>query len=145
LAVLGSAAQLVLGTDGQAADVRQDQLLEIVAPSSGRSGRSESTPGPEPIRTLAAALFDAPAVSGEYRRLSPGNLADLALLDLRPLLDETEHAGFELQLLAAPVAWTFVGGQVIVREGELLTADEEQAWSRARAHSRRIREAMGAA
>lgn len=95
-----------------------------------------------------ARRFGGPAdlaTTGPFRRLSPGALADLVLLDLRPPIDEGDAAGTEFRVLSAPVAWTIVGGKVLVREGRLLTADPEQASHRLRLHARRICTTMGIA
>ncbi len=145
LSVLGSGAAMMVGTDGLVGDVRQDQLVELLGPSSGRAPRNE-VPAPfDAARDLAASMFGGRAADTGYRRLSPGALADLALLDHRPTVDTGDAAGAELQILSAPVAWTIVGGQVVVREGRLLTADEDQEGRRLREHSRRICTAMGIA
>lgn len=70
-------------------------------------------------------LFDGPArllgavFGGRFGGVAEGETADLVLLDA---VEPGATVGWE-RLPLAPVAWTIVGGRVVVREGQLLGAD----------------------
>ncbi|HME90385.1 MAG TPA: amidohydrolase family protein, partial [Myxococcaceae bacterium] len=69
---------------------------------------------------LCSLIFEQPSGNVEE-----GNLADLVVYDLVP---STEASGglvphLLMQLGQAPVAWTIVGGRVVVREGRSLSHD----------------------
>jgi 5-methylthioadenosine/S-adenosylhomocysteine deaminase len=56
---------------------------------------------------------------GKFGAVAQGQTADLVLLDA---VEAGSQLGWE-RLAIAPVAWTIVGGRVVVREGQLLGAD----------------------
>jgi 5-methylthioadenosine/S-adenosylhomocysteine deaminase len=96
--------------------------------------------GPAELTTM---LFGLPSGS-----VDPGALADLVVADCVPSSDAGVSSPALLsQILNAPVAWTIVNGRVVVREGQLVGADEVEllregalacsaVWSRAGAERR---------
>jgi cytosine/adenosine deaminase-related metal-dependent hydrolase len=78
---------------------------------------------------LATRLFGAP-----LGRIEAGALADLVILDWRPPVPLPDVPEGDLALLwaGAPAAWVLVGGEVRLREGRLLGADEAEIAAHAR-------------
>ena len=127
---------LALGTDGLAADVRQEHVIRPFGPRSGREAVATVERELVAARHLAARLF------GGVSALAPGGLADLVILDYRPLDVGAPPQAALQQILAAPVSWTIVGGRVVVREGKLLTADQAALDARARESAARLKLAV---
>jgi cytosine/adenosine deaminase-related metal-dependent hydrolase len=69
---------------------------------------------------LCSMLFGLPSGNVEV-----GNLADLVVFDHAPAKENSGGLtpNLLMQLGQAPIAWTVVGGRVVVREGQLLAAD----------------------
>jgi cytosine/adenosine deaminase-related metal-dependent hydrolase len=104
----------------------------------------------DPDGMIAQMLVSGPAelctmVYGQPSgNVEPGAIADLVVYDLVPTQEHVGGQAAHLLLLfaQAPVAWTIVGGRVVVREGQLLGHDFleishqaarvlESIWSRA--------------
>jgi cytosine/adenosine deaminase-related metal-dependent hydrolase len=149
-AALEAGVQAVLGTDGLGSQVKGEWpwLLALWR----RNARPQAQHGYSAIdrlwlgaQRLQARVFGglaagatSPGVAG---RLSVGDPADLILVDYRPGVPSTPEslpAQVTLSLAEAKVAWTIVGGRVVVREGELLTIDLRQAEAEARARAEAI-------
>jgi len=66
--------------------------------------------------------------------LVPGALADLVVLEWRPPFPLADAPDGDLAILfaGAPAAWAIVDGEVRLREGRLLGADEAEIAARAR-------------
>lgn len=80
---------------------------------------------------LLSMVFGLPSGNVEE-----GAVADLAVYDTIPAIEHPEEAssGLLMQLAEVPVAWTVVGGRVVVREGQLVGANHvELAHEAARA------------
>lgn len=85
----------------------------------------------DPDGMMADLLFNAPAQVGlqifrsPFGNIEEGNLADLVLYDCVPTQQGSDGLSphILLQLGRSPVAWTIVGGRVVVREGQLLSHD----------------------
>jgi cytosine/adenosine deaminase-related metal-dependent hydrolase len=136
--MLARGAKLGIGVDGSASndgshmlnEVRQALLLALL--NSGIKGASRSAPDAPPLMTARQALSIATrggaSVLGrkDIGSLEVGKCADFFAMDLR----ELDYAGAIADPLATilfcqPVKanWTVVGGEIIVREGQLTTLD----------------------
>jgi cytosine/adenosine deaminase-related metal-dependent hydrolase len=80
--------------------------------------------------SLASSLFGA-----RVGQIAPGALADVVILDWRPPVPIPEVPDGDLAMLwsGAPAAWAIVDGEVRLREGRLLGADEAEIAAAARA------------
>jgi cytosine/adenosine deaminase-related metal-dependent hydrolase len=142
-----------LGVDGSAsndsshllAEARQAMLLARLR--AGIEGASLSGEDAPPIMTARQALelatIGGAAVLGrtDIGSLEPGKCADFIALDLNRL----EYAGaihdpLAAILFCAPqrVDWNVVHGRVIVRNGELITANEKEIVRRHNQASKRL-------
>ncbi len=141
-AAVDAGAYAVLGTDGLSASVRAElpwalALWRRTARPGGQQGfYAVERMAAEAGGRLVARFFDLAA-----GRIAQGHVADLVLLDHRPAtpLRPDSLCGHLLTGIAeARAAWTIVEGRVIVREGELLTADPAEAAARALERAERI-------
>jgi 5-methylthioadenosine/S-adenosylhomocysteine deaminase len=77
--------------------------------------------------------------------IAPGAPADLVLRDYRPCTELsalTLPAHLAAGLLRAPVSGAMVAGEIVMDNGVLVTTDEDELASRARASARRVWEAL---
>ncbi len=82
----------------------------------------------------AAARLASSFFGDRIGTLEEGALADVVVLDWRPPVPLPDVPDGDLALLwaGAPAAWAIVGGEVRLREGRLLGADEAEIAARAR-------------
>ena len=101
-------------------------------------GGTEYREWPMPIEVLTAATSGgarAMLLGEETGKLAPGYQADIALLDLNALT-YTPLNNLRRQLVycenGSSVVMTIVGGRIVMRDGKVLTADEEAIKAEAR-------------
>lgn len=125
---------LVFGTDGLFPDVASEAVAALTflrhgersaSAAAGLVGRAAWATAAR----LASALFGA-----RLGALAPGALADVVVLEWRPTFPLPDAADGDLAVLlaGAPAAWVIVDGEVRLREGRLLGADEAEIAARAR-------------
>jgi cytosine/adenosine deaminase-related metal-dependent hydrolase len=140
-ALLDAGVAVGLGVDGSASNERGDLSLEVkqaLLVARGRGG-----PGAMTVReALRLATRGGAAVLGrdDIGRIAPGVCADLAVWPV----DGLELAGADdpvaALVLAGPqrVARLLVGGEEVVRDGQLVHADEHEIVEEQRAQAERI-------
>lgn len=122
---------------------------ELAASYTGVMGLARSGRMLDPDNVMSQFLVAGPAelctmIYGQPSgTVDPGALADLALYDFAPAFEHANYTSHLLmQLSQVRVAWTIVNGEVVVREGQLLGADQlelereaaravESVWKRA--------------
>jgi cytosine/adenosine deaminase-related metal-dependent hydrolase len=151
-AALEAGVQTVLGTDGLGLQLKGEWPWVLAL--WRRNARPDAQHGYHALdrlwlgaHRLQSRVFSGsgfgpggggPSAAG---RLSVGDPADLVLVEHHagvPFTPESLPAQVALSLAEAAVAWTVVGGRVLVREGELLTLDVREA----EAHARERAEAL---
>jgi cytosine/adenosine deaminase-related metal-dependent hydrolase len=144
-AAFDAGVQAVLGTDGLGGQLKGEWPWVLAL--WRRTARAEAQQGYYALdrlwlgaqrllgRVFSGGFGTGSSGPGAAGRLSVGDQADLVLVDHRPGAPQTEEslpAQMALSLSDARVAWTVVGGRVVVREGELLTLDLREAEAKAR-------------
>ena len=142
-ALLGEGATIGLGTDGSASNDAGGLLAEVrqgllVTRASGTDG------GPSARDLLRVATRGGAACLGrgdDIGSLEPGKRGDVALFGI----DDLAHAGADGDPVAAVVlcapqrVWhLFVEGRPVVRDGRLVTADEDEIAVEGHREARRI-------
>jgi cytosine/adenosine deaminase-related metal-dependent hydrolase len=128
-------ATVVVGTDGLYPDLASElaatKLLHAGPAWSPRAQGALFGDVLWPGAARLAGLF----FGGRFGVIAAGAVADLVVLDWRPPVPLPPVRVGDLALLwaGAPAAWAIVGGEVRLREGRLLGADEEKVAERARA------------
>jgi cytosine/adenosine deaminase-related metal-dependent hydrolase len=140
---LDAGVRVGLGVDGSASNERGDLMLEVKQALLVARGRD----GPDAMRAREALLLGTRGGAsvlgrGDIGSLEPGKRADIAVwrtdgLELGGAVDLV--AGL---VLAAPhrVERLIVEGEDVVRDGELVRADEEEIADAHRAQARRFAE-----
>jgi len=125
--------RVALGTDGAASNNRLDMLEELRAACLLQRARE----GDSMVLSAADSLAMATSSGREALRLpggglKPGSAADLVLIDAEGLHTTPEHdptATLVYASASADVTDVIVDGRVLMRNGELLTIDEEKVKS----------------
>jgi 5-methylthioadenosine/S-adenosylhomocysteine deaminase len=135
--------RVALGTDGAAANNRLDMVEEMRMAALLQKGAREDASA-LPARE---ALWMATRAGGEGLRIGGGTLtvgseADLVLIDLEqvhtlPVYDPLSALVYAA--LASDVTDVMVGGRFLLRDGELLTIDEERVKKEVKRLSKRYR------
>jgi 5-methylthioadenosine/S-adenosylhomocysteine deaminase len=141
--LLERGVNVALGTDGAGSNNNLDMLEEVrIAQLMQKQAKGDPTalPGDLPLRmaTRNGATAMGFPQSGV---LAPGMAADIILLDfnkphLRPrhsLVGNVVHSAF-----GSDVDTVIVAGRVLMRDGELLTLDEERILYEAERHANRL-------
>ncbi|WP_242342100.1 amidohydrolase family protein [Anaeromyxobacter terrae] len=133
---------IAFGSDGLFPDVAGEALH--AATLLRHAGRSAGAAGGLVGRIAwpTAARLASEAFGDTLGRLEVGALADLVVLDWRPPVPLPDLPGGDLALLwaGAPAAWVIVDGDVRLREGRLLGADEAAIAAEAREAARGLLE-----
>jgi len=134
-AAVDAGAYAVLGTDGLGPSVRAEVPWALALwRRSARPGAQQGFYAVERAAVEGGARLMARFFGCESGLVAAGRAADLVLLDHQPatpLLPTAMCGQLALGIAEARAAWTIVAGQVLVREGVLLTADAGEAAARA--------------
>uniref|UniRef100_UPI001F585C24 amidohydrolase family protein n=3 Tax=unclassified Anaeromyxobacter TaxID=2620896 RepID=UPI001F585C24 len=136
----GLGVSIAFGTDGLFPDVAGEAfhaatLLRHAGRSAGAAGSLVGK-----VAWPTAARLASEAFGETLGCLEAGALADVVVLDWRPPVPLPELPGGDLALLwaGAPAAWVVVDGEVRLREGRLLGADEAAIAAEAREAARSL-------
>ncbi len=134
-AAVDAGAYAVLGTDGLGPSVRAEIPWALALwRSEARPGAQQGYYAIERAAVEAGSRLMARFFGCQAGLVAPGHVADLVLLDHRPatpMVPEAMCGQLALGIAEARAAWTIVAGRVLVREGNLLTADVGEAAARA--------------
>ena len=129
--LLEAGVRVALGTDGPASNADLD-LLEVMRLAALMQKQAERDAAALPIeRVLALATRCGAEALGfsDSGRLAAGAAADIALFDIRAPHFFPRHdlaAGIVYASHPADVSHLFVDGRLVLRDGEILTLDEER-------------------
>jgi cytosine/adenosine deaminase-related metal-dependent hydrolase len=145
-ALLDAGAPVGLGVDGAASQesgMMVEELRQAMYTSRLRAGNSRATETLGARDALRIATMGGARNLGrqdEIGSLEPGKLADLALWDLSGLghADIADPVGALVFGPPAPVKLLAVGGSTVVRDGELVTAEEAALARDCRAAARKL-------
>ena len=145
-ALLDAGAPVGLGVDGAASQesgMMVEELRQAMYTSRLRAGNSraaETLGARDALRIGTMGGARNLGRTDEIGSLEPGKLADLALWDLSGLghADIADPVGALVFGPPAPVKLLTVGGRTVVRDGELVTADEAELARDCRAAARRL-------
>ncbi len=148
--MLSAGVNVALGTDGAATNNDLDMLGEMRTAALLQKGRRQDpTALPAPLALRMATVHGARALGlGDLiGSLEVGKRADLILLDLdrlhlTPSYDIYSHLVYAAD--KADVRTVFINGRMVMRDGVLLTLDEEAVKARVREIAGRIRTTVGA-
>ena len=146
--MLGAGVKVGLGTDGAASNNDLDMWEEINLAALIHKGTAlDPTIVPAATALRMATLGGAEAISldDEIGALTVGRRADLIQLRLRgphltPMYDIVSHLVYSAD--SGDVVTVIVDGNMLMREGEVLTVDLDIVRSRARDVAREIRDAL---
>ncbi len=141
-------ARIAIGTDNMSEDMFQAMAIGAIVHRTGRGREAENGTSPSPQQVLDMVTRDAAAsvgAAGSIGALVPGMKADLTLIDLRspamrPIIRLTSnivhygHPGL--------VRSVIVDGEFVMRDGKVLTLDEDALLDEADAVTRRVWERM---
>jgi 5-methylthioadenosine/S-adenosylhomocysteine deaminase len=144
-------ARIAIGTDNMSEDMFQAMAIGSIVHRTGRGRETENGTAPTPQDVLDMVTRDAAAsvgAGGDIGALIPGMKADLTILDLRspamrPIIRLTSnivhygHPGL--------VRSVIVDGEFVMREGKVLTLDEDALLEEADAVTRAVWDRMIAA
>lgn len=145
-ALLDAGAPVGLGVDGAASQesgMMVEELRQAMYMSRLRAGNSRAAETLGARDALRIGTIGGARNLGrqdEIGSLEPGKLADLALWDLSGLghADIADPVGALVFGPPAPVKLLTVGGRTVVRDGELVTADEAELTRDCRAAARKL-------
>ncbi|KRE06707.1 hypothetical protein ASE63_23660 [Bosea sp. Root381] len=144
-------ARIAIGTDNMSEDMFQAMAIGSIVHRTGRGREAENGTSPTPQEVLDMVTRDAAASVGagdSIGALAPGMKADLTILDLRspamrPIIRLTSnivhygHPGL--------VRSVIVDGEFVMRDGKVLTVDEDALLEEADAVTRAVWDRMIAA
>ncbi len=146
-ALLEAGVTVGLGTDGPASNNDLDLITEMRTAALVQKGVAlEPTKLPARDVLRMATELGAKALGfEEYGRLEPGYAADLAVLDLSkphltPLYDPLSLLVYSAK--AGDVSDVMVAGRFIMREGQILTFDEDEARAKVLHISQEVRKLL---
>ena len=145
--LLDAGVTVGLGTDGAASNNDLDVLDEARdAAMVGKLAAEDAAAVAAPTVVRAATAGGADLLGFDAGRLEPGRLADVAVLDLEaphltPANDLVSHLAYAAR--GSDVRHTVVGGEVLMRDREVLTLDEGAVRREAERHARAAIERAG--
>jgi 5-methylthioadenosine/S-adenosylhomocysteine deaminase len=147
--MLAAGCHVALGADGAPCNNRLDGFTEIRLAALIQKPRLGPDALPA-IRALELATLGGARALGlesEIGSIEPGKRADLVVLDLSGPHAQPEEADLVSRIVysarAADVRHVVVGGEVVVRDGNLNTADVEEIRVQANRAAHRLRRAVG--
>ncbi|WP_041448609.1 amidohydrolase family protein [Anaeromyxobacter sp. Fw109-5] len=131
---------MAFGTDGLFPDVAGEALHAATMLRHAQRDASAAAGLVGRVAWPAAAGLASEFFGESLGRLEPGALADVVVLDWRPAVPLPDLPAGDLALLwaGAPAAWAIVDGEVRLREGRLLGADEAEIAAAAREAARAV-------
>ena len=142
--LLEAGVNVALGTDGAASNNDLDMIQEMrTASLVAKAVAGDATAVPAHRAIAMATIAGARALGKDevIGSLVPGKAADLIAVDLaaiesQPVYDPASQVAFSASRRQVSHAW--VAGRALLREGALLTVDEDQVLERADRWRRRI-------
>ena len=142
--VRDAGARIALGTDNMSEDMFQAMAIGSIVHRTGRGRDTENGTSPSPQQVLDMVTREAAASVGagsDIGAIVPGMKADLTILDLRApamrpvirLLSNLVHYGHP-----GLVHSVIVDGEFVMRDGKVLTVDEEALLEEADAVTRAV-------
>ena len=148
VAALAAGIPVGLGTDGAASNNDLDMFDEMDA-----AAKLQKHALGDPTALPAETVFRMATMGGarvlnlhdEIGSLEPGKRADIVLVDTRrpgltPLYRVYSHLVYAAR--GSDVSTVIVNGRIVVRDGEILSVDEDEVMERARGFGDRVREVM---
>ena len=138
--LLNAGVTVALGTDGAASNNDLDVLDELRdAAMVGKLAADDASAVPAPTAVRAATAGGADLLGFDAGRIEPGALADLAVVDLEaahltPEHDLVSHLAYAAR--GSDVRHTVVGGDVLMRDREVLSLDAGVVRREAERHAR---------
>jgi 5-methylthioadenosine/S-adenosylhomocysteine deaminase len=143
--------RVAIGTDNMSEDMFQAMAIGSIVHRTGRGRDKENGTSPSAQEVLDMVTRDAAAsvgAAGDIGAIAPGMKADLTVIDLRApamrpiirLLSNIVHYGHP-----GLVHSVIVDGEFVMRDGKVLTVDEEALLDEADAVTQRVWERMIAA
>ena len=142
--LLAAGVNVALGTDGAASNNDLDMIQEmrtasLVAKAVARD--ATAVPAHRAISMATIAGARALGKDDDIGSLVPGKAADLVAVDLgaiesQPVYDAASQVAFSASRRQVSDVW--VAGRALLRDGVLLTVDEDRVLARARHWRRRI-------
>ena len=149
-AALAAGIPVGLGTDGAASNNDLDLFEEMDAAAKLHkfvSGDPSVLPAESVFRMATAGGARALGLDDQIGSIEPGKLADIVLIDtqrpgLTPLYRVYSHLVYAAS--GRDVSTVLVNGRVVVRDGRVVTVNEEEAMERAGSYAARIQEVVEA-
>ena len=138
--LLDAGVAVGIGTDGAASNNDLDVLDELRdAAMVGKLAADDASAVPAPTAVRAATAGGADLLGFDAGRIEPGALADLAVVDLEaahltPEHDLVSHLAYAAR--GSDVRHTVVGGDVLMRDREVLSLDAGVVRREAERHAR---------
>jgi cytosine/adenosine deaminase-related metal-dependent hydrolase len=147
--LLADGVSLCLGADGAACNNNLDmfQEMRLCALLHKVRGGARAMPPMDVLRMATWGGARALGLLSEVGSLEEGKRADVAVVDLSGLHATPSGSDVASALVysakGSDVRHVFIGGRHVLKQGQLLTLDEERVRRQARAHAARLAERVG--
>jgi cytosine/adenosine deaminase-related metal-dependent hydrolase len=147
--MLAAGCRVGIGADGAPCNNRLDAFAEMRLAALLQKPRlgPDALPAPQVLELATLGGARALGLESEIGSIEVGKCADLIVLDLAGPHTQPEEADLISRIVysarAADVRHVVVDGRIVVRDGELKTADVAKIRRTANAEARRLRRAVG--
>lgn len=142
--LLGKGANVLIGTDCVTSNNVMDLVGELrIAGAAQRqmSGDAAAMPSMKILEMVTVDAAEALGMEGQLGSLQPGYLADLVMINMHGLHAVPNYSVIDNVIYACTgrdVEMVVVNGQVVVEDGKLCTADEEELIALAESQGRAL-------